>query len=140
MDPARPRVLVVDDYDAVLARVGAVLCDEFIVIGVHDMSSLMRIWEGAQADVIVLDVALAVGTGFEAAARLRAAGCDAPIVFLSVHEEADVVAAGWAAGAVGYVAKRDLDRSLGPAVRAAMRGRRYVSPAIACVAHGEEPS
>jgi DNA-binding NarL/FixJ family response regulator len=133
-------VLVVDDYDAVLARVGAVLCDQCIVIGVRDMPSLMRIWAGAQADVIVLDVALADGTGFEAAARLRAAGCDAPIVFLSVHEEADVVAAGWAAGAVGYVAKRDLDRSLGPAVRAAMRGRRYMSPAIACVAHGEESS
>ena len=131
MAAVRPRVLVVDDYDGVLEHVGEVLRDHFIVVGVHDLESLMRIWEGTHPDVVVLDVALTVGTGFEAAARLRAAGCAAPIVFLSVHEESEFVVAGWAAGAIGYVAKRDLDRSLARALHAALRGRRYLSPALA---------
>jgi DNA-binding NarL/FixJ family response regulator len=140
MPAVRPRVFVVDDSVRVLEHVLVVLRAEFVATGVRDMESLMGGWEPARPDVIVLDVALEVGTGFEAAARLRAAGCGAPILFLSVHEEPEVVNAGWSAGAIGYVAKQDLDRSLVPAVRAALRGQRYVSPAIARSTPGKESS
>jgi DNA-binding NarL/FixJ family response regulator len=52
-------------------------------------------------------------------------------VFLSVHEATEFVHAAWEVGAMAYVAKRDLNCALVPAVRAALRGRRYVSAAIA---------
>ena len=128
---ALPRVLVVDDYALMLEQVARVLREEFTIVALlRDVESLMAEWEKARPDVIVLDVSLTVGSGYEAARRLRGAGCTTPIVFLSVHEATDFVRAAWAVGGIGYVAKRDLDLALVSAVRAALRGRRYVSPAI----------
>jgi DNA-binding NarL/FixJ family response regulator len=125
-------VLVVDDHDGVLEHTAWVLEREFTVVAcLRDAESLMSEWAAARPDVVVLDVSLAVGSGFDAAIRLRAAGCDAAIVFLSVHEAREFVTAGWEAGASAYVAKRDVNRALVPAIRAALRGRRYVSAAIA---------
>jgi DNA-binding NarL/FixJ family response regulator len=130
-------VIVVDDHPLVLEYVAAVLQKDFTVVAlVRDTESLLAGWKNARADVIVLDVSLTVGTGFEAARRLRAAGCPAPIVFLSVHEEPEFVRAAWDAGATGYVAKRDLDCALAPALHDALLGRRYVSPAIASPSAG----
>jgi DNA-binding NarL/FixJ family response regulator len=128
----RARVLVVDDHDGVLEHTAWVLEREFTVVAcLRDAESLMSEWAAARPDVVVLDVSLAAGSGFDAAIRLRAAGCDAAIVFLSVHEAREFVTAGWEAGASAYVAKRDVNRALVPAIRAALRGRRYVSAAIA---------
>jgi DNA-binding NarL/FixJ family response regulator len=90
-------------------------------------------WVAAKPDVVVMDVALTGCSGFDAVARLRAAGCRAAIVFLSVHEEPEFVEAAWEAGGLGYVAKRDVGCALVPAVRAALRGQRYVSAAIGSV-------
>ena len=94
------------------------------------MESLLARWPAAQPDVVVIDVSLTCCSGFDAAGRLRAAGCRAAIVFLSVYEEPEFVDAAWEAGGLGYVAKRDVGSALVPAVRAALRGRRYVSAAI----------
>jgi DNA-binding NarL/FixJ family response regulator len=80
--------------------------------------------------VIVLDISLPCATGLEAAVCVRSQGCDAAIVFLSQHQSAEIVRAAWAVGALGYVAKRDLAAALLPAIRAALRGERFVSPSI----------
>jgi two-component system nitrate/nitrite response regulator NarL len=128
----RPRVLVVDDHARVLEHTARVLEGEFTVVAcLRDAESLLSAWPEARPDVVVLDVSLAAGNGFDAAVQLRAAGCGAAIVFLSVHEAREFVRAGWDAGASAYVAKRDVNRALVPAIRAALRGRRYVSGAIA---------
>ena len=124
----RPRVLIVDDHALMLEYAARTLEGEFVIAGrLRDVQSLMSQWPAAHPDVIVLDVSLTDGNGFEAAGRLRACGCGVPIVFLSVHEGPEFVRAAWEAGGIGYVAKRDLRSSLGAAVRAGLRGRRYVS-------------
>jgi DNA-binding NarL/FixJ family response regulator len=124
-------VVVLDDHSAMLEHAAVMLREDFAVVALMtDMRSLLDGWVAAQPDVIVVDVSLRRGSGFEACTRLRAAGCTAPVVFFSVHQEPDFVQAAWAAGGVGYVAKRDMARYLVPAVRAALRGSRYVSPAI----------
>jgi DNA-binding NarL/FixJ family response regulator len=128
----RSRVLVVDDHAPMLAHVAGIVEKEFTVVGVvQDVDALMTGWRAARPDVVVLDVSLLRGSGFEAAIRLRTCGCDAAIVFLSVHEEAEVVRASWVAGGLGYVAKRDLAAELLPAIRSALRGQRYTSAAVA---------
>ena len=124
----RPRVLIVDDHALMLEYAARTLETEFIVAArLRDVRSLMNEWEAVQPDLIVLDVSLTDGNGFEVAGRLRACGCGAPIVFLSVHEGPEFVRAAWEAGGIGYVAKRDLRTGLVSAVRAGLRGRRYVS-------------
>jgi two-component system OmpR family response regulator len=128
----RPRVVIVDDHAVMLDHAARALADEFTVAALfRDVKSLMEQWQEVGPDAIVLDVSLLDGNGFDAARRLRASGCDAPIVFLSVYEAPEFVRAGWAAGGIAYVAKRDLSAALVPAVCAALRGRRYVSASIA---------
>jgi DNA-binding NarL/FixJ family response regulator len=128
---ARPRVLVVDDSAPVLGHVAQVLEKDFTVAGlVLDVESLIERWPAAGADVIVLDISLPRCSGLEAVARLRQAGCATPVVFLSVHESPEIVRAALAAGGLGYVTKRDLRWDLVPAIRAALRGRRFISAAL----------
>ena len=84
----------------------------------RDVEALLDRWPDAQPDVVVIDVALASGSGFDAAGRLRAAGCRAPIVFLSVHEEPEFLDAAWEAGAAR------LCRQAGRGVRPGAGGAR----------------
>lgn len=126
---ARPRVLVVHGDAPMLGLAARLLEKEFTVAGlVLDAESAVERWRAARPHVIVLDVAVGSG-GFETAARLRAAGCGEPLVFLSAHEGPDVVRAAWDAGGLGFVVRRDVTWDLIPAVQEALRGRRYVSTA-----------
>jgi DNA-binding NarL/FixJ family response regulator len=121
----------VDDHAAMLALLTRLLEKEFTITGVvMDAESLMVAWRRARADVIVLDISLPGASGLQAAANLRAVGCPARIVFLSIDEAPEIVNAAWRVGGIGYVAKRDLAIDLIPAIRAALRGQRYVSAAI----------
>jgi DNA-binding NarL/FixJ family response regulator len=123
-------VLVVGDLAPLVDVVGRLLEKEFMVAGVIlDPESLVEQCRKTSPDVIVLDVSAGCD-GFRAAARLHASGSNVPLVFLSVHEAPDFVRAGWAAGGLGFVVKRDIGWDLVPAIRAALRGRRYVWPAI----------
>lgn len=130
-EEARPRVLIVDDNASMRAQIGQLLEEEFTVAGlVGDIESLIGAWPVSRPDVIVLDIAMPRGTGFEAAGRLRAAGCHVPIVFASVYDAPEIVRAAWEAGGTAYVAKGDLVSALATAVRSALRGRRFVSASI----------
>ena len=84
---ARPRGLVVDDHGPMLEHAALTLEEEFTVVArMRDVESLMDGWLAADPDVVVMDVALTGCSGFDAVNRLRAAGCRAAVVFLSVHQ------------------------------------------------------
>jgi DNA-binding NarL/FixJ family response regulator len=124
-------VVVVDDSSVIQECMGRLLAKEFTLAGVFlDAESFIDHWHGAAPDVIVLDVTLPGVSGLEAAAHLRRAGCEVPIVFCSVHQEGEIVHAARAIGALGYVAKREISTDLVPALRAALAGRPFLSPVI----------
>jgi DNA-binding NarL/FixJ family response regulator len=76
-------------------------------------------------DILLLDVSLGDMTGFDVARRLRNAGCQAKIVFLSVHENRDFVRAGFELGASGYVFKSQISLDLLKALNAVSHGERF---------------
>ena len=128
MASERVRVVVVDDYRAMLARATAVLTPTCAVVGTaHDGPSALKIVMELQPNVVVLDISMPGMNGFEVAAKLREAGSSAAIVFLSVHGEKEFVDAAYAVGGVGYVVKDHLGSDLPEAVRAASIGERFVS-------------
>jgi DNA-binding NarL/FixJ family response regulator len=65
--------------------------------------------------------------GLQAARQLQKAHCRTKVVFLTIHEDHDFVAAAFSAGAVGYVTKTCLSTDLVPAILGAMQGRTFVS-------------
>ena len=79
-----------------------------------------------QPDIIVLDITLPMLSGVEIARRLRAAGCTARIVFLTVHADPDYASEAFDVGALGYVIKPRLASDL--ALASTQRSLASASP------------
>ena len=123
-----PRVLLVDDNEPILKRAAALLAPGCQIVGaVTDGRAAVDAADRLHPDVIVLDISMPGMSGLEVASTLRAHGSQAAVVFLTVHDEEDIVQAAQAAGAIGYVVKRRLVSDLPAAVTAARAGRRFVS-------------
>ncbi|HEY5218964.1 MAG TPA: response regulator, partial [Gemmatimonadaceae bacterium] len=85
-------------------------------------------------DVIVLDVMLPGGSGFDLCADLRARGCEAPILMLTARDGVDDRVRGLDAGADDYVAKPFAFRELAARVRALARRGPALVPELVEVA------
>jgi DNA-binding NarL/FixJ family response regulator len=122
------RVLIVDDNEEMLARTAAVLRPACEVVGsARDGAAALVAAETLHPDVIVLDISMPGMTGLEVATRLRRTGSKAVIVFLTVHDESEVIRAAKVVGGLGYVLKRRLGCDLQIAVQEALAGRPFVS-------------
>jgi DNA-binding NarL/FixJ family response regulator len=129
--PVRARVLLADDHQDFLAATVRFLEPEFDVVETVDNGRALV--EGAprlDPDLLVVDIAMPILNGIEAARQLTASGSRAKIVFLTVHDDEDYVRAARAAGGLGYVLKSRLASDLAPALREALEGRAFVSPSI----------
>lgn len=123
-----PRILLVDDNDTILERASAMLSRSFEIVGaVKDGPAALEAVDALHPDVIVLDISMPGMSGLEVAARLRDSGSTVPIVFLTVHDNEELVRAAQEAGGIGYVAKTQLPSDLVVAVNEARAGRSYVS-------------
>ncbi len=121
-------MLLVDDNQAMLARAASMLAATCVIVGqVQDGVSALTAAAMLAPDVIVLDISMPGMSGLDVAAGLRAAGSTAAIVFLTVHEDAELVEAAQAAGGVGYVVKGRLASDLLHAVLEAHARRPFVS-------------
>ena len=122
---ARKRVLVVDDLTPVVT---ALLRESFDVVDmVSDGRAALESTLKLSPDLIVLAVSMPGMSGIEVAQELKRRGNNAKIVFLTVHEDSDILARALAAGGLGYVAKVLMDADLIPAINAAFAGRVFVS-------------
>jgi DNA-binding NarL/FixJ family response regulator len=124
-----PRILLVDDNEAMLARSAAVLSPYCIVVGTARNGRVaLEAARTLQPDVIVLDISMPGMSGIELASRLRASGSQAALVFLTVHDDEELVLAARDAGGIGYVVKPRLAADLLRAVQEARAGRPFLSP------------
>jgi DNA-binding NarL/FixJ family response regulator len=82
---------------------------------------------GLEPDLAVLDISMPVMSGIEVVRELRKRGNTTKIVFLTVHEDPDILATCLAAGGLGYVVKMLMETDLIPAVNEALAGRKFVS-------------
>ena len=82
-------------------------------------------------DLILLDISLPDGTGQDVAHAVLAEHSTAKIVFLTVHDEDDLLLTAISSGAVGYLLKSVHAVDLLARLRAAARGDVAISPDIA---------
>jgi DNA-binding NarL/FixJ family response regulator len=124
-------VLLADDHAEFLATAVRYLESEVNVVKtVGDGGAALEEATKLDPDVLVLDISMPVLSGIEAARKLRAAGCRAKIVFLTVHHDPDFARAAFDAGAVGYVVKDRLASDLMHALREVVAGQCFVSPTV----------
>ena len=127
----RPRVLVADDYPALLEATTALLNAKFDVVGTAtDGATLVSEALRLCPDVIVTDITMPVLSGIDAAHQLQESAFSAKIVFLTVHSEEQFMKACMAEGAMGYVLKSHMKAHLIPAIQAALAGQSYISPFV----------
>jgi DNA-binding NarL/FixJ family response regulator len=128
----RTTLLLADDHRPVLDRLIRMLSSEFDILGaLDDGQAVVDAAAMLKPNVIVLDISMPLLSGLEAAALIRESAIRPSIIFLTVHEDRDFVAAAFEAGGRGYVLKRRLATDLVPAIHAAMAGQTFVSPSLA---------
>ncbi|HEV2730384.1 MAG TPA: response regulator [Terriglobales bacterium] len=131
------RILVVEDYESFRQFICATLHKEVEPQAIFEASDGGQAIELARAlhpDLILLDIGLPKLNGIEAARRIRELSPKSRILFVSQESSVDIVQEAFSAGASGYVVKTDAARELAMAVKAVLRGARFVG--IRFAGHG----
>ncbi len=124
-------ILVVDDHPAIRQGLAFMLASEGIEVCAEaggPAEALARV-EERRPDLAIVDLSLGDEDGLPLIADLGRRGI--PVLVYSMHHEAGRVGRAFAAGALGYVTKRELQGVLVAAIREVAKGRRFASPAAA---------
>jgi DNA-binding NarL/FixJ family response regulator len=125
------RVVLADDHPEVIEKVRGILGDDFEVVATAENGSqAVCAVLALNPDVLVIDISMPLLSGLQAARRMQKANCRAKIVFLTIHEDRDFIAAALSAGGAGYVTKRRLSIDLVFAIHEALKGNTFVSNSI----------
>jgi DNA-binding NarL/FixJ family response regulator len=129
--PLKTRILLADDHAVVRRGLRLVLDEQ------PDIEVVAEVGDGAEAvkralqddvDLAVIDIAMPRMTGLQAAGVLHRRRPKLRILMLSMHQNERYLYEALKAGASGYVVKTVADRDLVEAVRAAMRGEKFLYP------------
>jgi DNA-binding NarL/FixJ family response regulator len=122
------RVVVADDLEPVLTVVADLLRGAFDVVAmVSDGKVALDTVLTLHPDLAVLDISMPGMSGLEVAKVLKRRTPKTKIVFLTVQEDSQIIAACLSLGASGYVVKELMDSDLIPAMNEALAGRVFVS-------------
>jgi DNA-binding NarL/FixJ family response regulator len=128
---ARTRILLADDHTMFTEGLRRLLEPRFEIVGVIENGrDVLAAAERLHPKVVVADISMPLLNGIEAARRIRELPQAPKIVFLTMHEDATLVAAALQAGASGYVLKRSKPAEIITAIREAIRGHIYISPLL----------
>jgi two-component system nitrate/nitrite response regulator NarL len=112
------RVLLADDYPAMLSRVRDLLTPEFdIVATAADGQEALELAERLHPDVAIMDISMPVLNGLDAAARMTHLTPPPHIVFLTSYDDPSFVEAARQVGGRGYILKHQVGRQLVPTLR-----------------------
>jgi DNA-binding NarL/FixJ family response regulator len=127
------RILIADDHVLVRSGVRALLAadpDLEVVGEAGSGEETLRLAASLEPDLVLLDVTMPETSGIVTARRLKEAHPGLVVLFLTMHEDEDLLHEALSTGAAGYVVKRAEAAELLQAIRAAMGGDIYVHPAM----------
>jgi DNA-binding NarL/FixJ family response regulator len=128
------RVLVADDHAIIREGLSVMLGNQpdMEVIGVAaDGRETIRLVEKDEPDVAVIDISMPELNGIEAIQQLLPRHPHMKVIVLSIHATKPYVYRSLKAGAKGYLIKETAGLEVVQAVRAVVRGERYLSQRIA---------
>lgn len=127
----RPRVLLADDHRLVRELLAQVLESGCEVVGaVADGRALLDAAPELRPDIVVLDIAMPLLNGLDAARQLKRLMPAVKVIFLTVSEDPDLAAEAFRAGASGYLLKNSAASELLRAIEEVSQGRSYVTPLV----------
>lgn len=84
-----------------------------------------------EMDVILLDISMPGRNGLDTLKQMRQLGIKVPILMLSMHSEDQYAVRVLKAGASGFINKETATDQLLAAVQQVLKGKRYITPAVA---------
>jgi DNA-binding NarL/FixJ family response regulator len=127
----KPRVIIADDHTLLVEAFEKLLAPECDVIAkVPDGRALLTAARELHPDVVVLDIAMPLLNGLDAARQIKQADPSIRLVFVTMNEDPDLAAEAFRAGASAYLLKRSAGAELLTAIREAMKRRSYVTPLV----------
>jgi DNA-binding NarL/FixJ family response regulator len=123
-------ILVADDHAVVREGLRALIdrtSDLRVAAEAADGLQAVQEAKGDHVHLAILDVAMPGLTGLQATREIVRRR-DLPILVLSMYDREEYFFQAVAAGAAGYVLKRQVDRDIVDACRAALRGESFIYP------------
>lgn len=125
---SRPRVLLADDHELLLAALVKLLEPRCEIVGV--VTSGRRVVDAVaqfRPDLLLLDLSLPDISGLDAVRQVQAACKATRVIMLTMHEQPELAAEALRRGASAYVLKRSSAAELFDAIAAVLSGQRFVS-------------
>jgi DNA-binding NarL/FixJ family response regulator len=125
----RPRVLLADDHRLLREAFARLLEPSCEVVGaLADGRAVLAAAPELRPDVVVLDVAMPLLNGLDAARQLKRDMPWVKVIILTVNEDPDLAAEAFRAGASAYLLKNSAATELFQAIQEVLQGRSYVTP------------
>jgi DNA-binding NarL/FixJ family response regulator len=127
------RILLADDHTVVRKGLRLLLESQpgfQVIADAAEGREAVALAEQYRPDVVVMDIAMPILNGIEAARQICAKAPQTAIVFLSMHADEGYVLKALKSGARAYLLKDSAESDLINAVKAVTQGKAFFSPAI----------
>ena len=128
------RIAIVDDHAMVRAGLRQFFADQAdfqVVAEASNGHQALDIVRGGELDVVVMDISMPDQSGVDALAAIKARAPDLPVLILSGYAETHYATTLLRKGASGYLNKDCDPEDIVRAIRTVVRGRKYISAAVA---------
>ena len=124
----RPRILMADDHSIVLAGLRKLVEEHGEVVGmVEDGRALIDAATWLRPDIILLDIAMPLLNGLDAARQLVKLVPQSKLIFMTMQSSPTYATEAFKAGASGYLLKRSAVTELSHAIETVLKGHHYIT-------------
>jgi DNA-binding NarL/FixJ family response regulator len=128
----RPRIVLADDHQMLVDALKRVVEPQCEVVGTAgDGRELLEAAARLRPEVVVLDIAMPLLNGLDAARHLKRTMPKVKLIFMTMNEEPDLVGEAFRAGASGFLLKQGAAVELTEAIERVLKGGSYVTPSAA---------
>lgn len=128
------RIVIVDDHAMVRAGLRQFFADQAdfnVVAEATNGHEALDIVRRGELDVVVMDISMPDQSGVDALAAIKARAPNLPVLILSGYAETHYATTLLRKGASGYLNKDCDPEDIVRAIRTVVRGRKYISAAVA---------
>ena len=126
-------LLIVDDHPILRRGLTALIESEpglTVLAAVGTRVAALDAIRANRPDLVIVDLLLGGEDGLDLVKEIKRRYPSVPSLVLSMHDEEVYAERALSAGALGYVAKQELDETVLGAIRCALAGKRYMSEVL----------